>query len=247
MLTCICMNEWIVLLDFVVVWTFTFPSTFFWPNPLERFYLPFNNITGTIPSEIGDLSHLGMYRCGWTGEEAGRLAAYWGWWWWFIQLFSFLIIYPFFASCFDCVVRLQLTANQIEGTIPLEIAQLSTLVVLGLGRNQLSGSLPSALGGLKNLSKYHVRLIDVRLRIIRSPFSQNMFPLVITPISLRVATLGLEGNSFEGTLPTEFGQMVSLGKLCYWRRARITSSSPLLVHNTEWTDPSFFRPQNSWR
>lgn len=51
-------------------------------------------------------------------------------------------------------VRLELTSNQIKGTIPSELAQLSNLVLLGLGQNQVSGRIPGILGELKQLCEY---------------------------------------------------------------------------------------------
>ncbi len=49
-------------------------------------------------------------------------------------------------------MRLQLTNNAIEGYIPVELAFLTNLAVLGLGRNHLVGEIPSELGNLKHLS-----------------------------------------------------------------------------------------------
>ena len=58
--------------------------------------------------------------------------------------------------CFVPLVteRLQLTMNDLTGTIPSTIGLLTDLVVLGLGRNQLRGALPIVLGNLESLGKY---------------------------------------------------------------------------------------------
>lgn len=55
--------------------------------------------------------------------------------------------------CRNFTVRLQLTNNAIEGSIPVELGFLTNLGVLGLGRNHLVGEIPSELGNLKHLSK----------------------------------------------------------------------------------------------
>lgn len=58
--------------------------------------------------------------------------------------------------CFVPLVteRLQLTMNDLTGTIPSTIGLLTDLVVLGLGRNQFRGALPFVLGNLESLGKY---------------------------------------------------------------------------------------------
>lgn len=50
-----------------------------------------------------------------------------------------------------CVIYLDLSENQLTGTMPPELGNLSNLIVLSLGINQLSGNIPSELGNLNNL------------------------------------------------------------------------------------------------
>ena len=49
--------------------------------------------------------------------------------------------------------QLNLSANQLSGSIPSELGQLTNLTDLRLGRNYLSGPIPSALGNLTNLKR----------------------------------------------------------------------------------------------
>ena len=49
------------------------------------------------------------------------------------------------------VIELNLDSNQLTGTIPSSLGNLSELTSLFLHRNQLTGSLPSSLGGLSKL------------------------------------------------------------------------------------------------
>jgi hypothetical protein len=51
--------------------------------------------------------------------------------------------------------RLQLTENTIDGVIPVELSFLTHLVVLGLGRNNLVGEIPSDLGKIHSLGKLY--------------------------------------------------------------------------------------------
>ena len=48
---------------------------------------------------------------------------------------------------------LSLRENQLTGTIPTELVSLSNLTELSLGRNQLTGTIPTELGSLSNLQR----------------------------------------------------------------------------------------------
>ena len=50
------------------------------------------------------------------------------------------------------VIELRLSGNQLTGTIPAGLGNLSNLVYLSLHKNQLSGAIPAQLGDLANLA-----------------------------------------------------------------------------------------------
>ena len=58
--------------------------------------------------------------------------------------------------CNFFIERLQLTGNAIDGVIPVELSFLTNLLVLGLGRNNLVGEIPSELGNMHHLGKRYV-------------------------------------------------------------------------------------------
>jgi Leucine-rich repeat (LRR) protein len=99
------------------------------PNTTEL-YLHYNELTGEIPPEIGNLTNLTelrLYSNQLTGEippEIGNLTN---------------------------LEKLYLYKNQLTGSIPLEIGNLTNLNYLWLNDNQLTGSIPSEIGNLTNL------------------------------------------------------------------------------------------------
>ena len=86
-----------------------------------------NQLTGTIPPEIGNLTNLtylvlvGNQLTGEIPSEIGNLTN---------------------------LTSLQLFGNQLTGSIPPEIGNLTNLMGLGLGNNQLTGEIPESICNL---------------------------------------------------------------------------------------------------
>lgn len=91
---------------------------------------PLNQLTGSIPQELGDLSSLN-----WLSLAGNRLSG----------------TIPSQIGNLTSLTSLWLYSNQLTGPIPPEIGNLSSLTHLALSSNQLSGSIPSELGKLTNL------------------------------------------------------------------------------------------------
>ena len=103
--------------------------------------LPGNNLTGTLPAELGGLSNLTdlvLYNNGLTGEIPPELGG------------------------LSNLTGLFLHGNQLTGEIPPELGRLSNLWGLSLDSNQLTGEIPPELGGLSNLT--HLFLSNNQLR-----------------------------------------------------------------------------------
>ena len=99
----------------------------------------------------------------------------------------------------DRVIDLDLSENELNGTIPSELGNLIYLEYLYLSENQLSGTIPSALGILSNL-------IELSLR-------SNELTGTIPPELGRLANLEalyLWDNELSGTIPTELGNLTNL-------------------------------------
>jgi hypothetical protein len=113
-----------------------------------------SGLTGSIPSEIGNLTNLGylrLYNNQLTGEiplEIGNLSNLT-----YLNLGDNQLTgsIPSEIGNLTNLTGLWLYSNQLTGTIPPEIGNLTNLTVLGLSENQLTGSIPSEIGNLTNL------------------------------------------------------------------------------------------------
>ena len=98
------------------------------------------------------------------------------------------------------VTRVEMNRNNLQGSIPSAIGQLDMLQDLSLESNKLAGNLPNELGQIKTLT---------RLAIAYNQFTGSIpFHIIGELTNLRV--LGLQGNQFTGSIPSELGQLGNL-------------------------------------
>ncbi|MEQ9376180.1 MAG: FG-GAP-like repeat-containing protein [Imperialibacter sp.] len=100
------------------------------------------------------------------------------------------------------VTQVDLNTNNLVGTIPTSIGDLTALTNLNLGGNMLSGSLPTEIGTLTALVDF--QLWDNQL--------SGSLPTSIGNLT-NLTYLDLAPNQFSGTIPTEIGNLVNLGTL----------------------------------
>ena len=100
------------------------------------------------------------------------------------------------------VLDLGLSANNLSGSIPPELANLASLEHLVLNVNPLTGSIPPELGNLANL---------LTLRIWMNDLSGPIPPELGNLASLE--TLSIGGNNFTGSIPPELGNLANLEQL----------------------------------
>jgi len=159
---------------------------------LQMLYLHNNSLSGTLPSSLGNCSSLGMLSV-YLNRISGSLPESLG------QLGSLIYLWA--------------GENRLSGSIPRSFGQLTSLVELSLRSNSLSGSVPSEIGGILLLEKLvlHVNRLSGTMPATISKLAQlatltmsdnNMFgPLPSTfPSSLR--HLVLHRNFFSGVLPS---------------------------------------------
>ena len=150
----------------------------------------------TLPSEVGDLTHLEM-----------------------LDLFASQLsgpIPPQIGKLTNLRV-LDLSHNRFFGAIPPELGSLSSLEILNLSINDLSGSIPRELGNLAELQI---------LAIGSGPGRglTGMIPAELGRLS-NLTELYLYDNELTGAIPTELGELASLKKL-YLHDTNISGAIP---------------------
>ena len=171
-------------------------------NRVQKVLLPINNLTGTIPGVIGNLSHLTQLNLrsnqlsGTIPDEIEKLTS-----------LTMLRLYgnqltgsiPDGIENLVNLTELGLHFNQLSGTIPAGITSLTKLQSLKLSNNWLSGTVPSDIGNLTKLTWLS----------LNNDSLSGTIPASIGNLTL-LTGLELDGNSFSGTIPTQIGNLTSL-------------------------------------
>ncbi len=118
------------------------------------------------------------------------------------------------VTCGGSVTTLNLSSNNLNGTIPTEIGNLTSLVTLDLRSNSLSGGIPTEIGSLSLLQK-----LDLRNNSL-----SGSIPTSIDGMS-SLRSLYLVGNNLDGNIPTQLGGLSNLRTLSL-RRNRLVGSIP---------------------
>lgn len=161
-----------------------------------------NNLSGPLPSEIGNLTELtnlnlgGNPITGMIPVEIGNLVNLTS-----IQVFSGQLTGPLPDTIYSMtnLSTLWLYNNQLSGTLSPSIGDLTNLTALNLGLNDFSGPLPQEIWSLTNLN--FLRLDGNDLTGTVPPEFGNMTSL---------GTFLIGGNQLSGTIPPEIGNLSSM-------------------------------------
>jgi Leucine-rich repeat (LRR) protein len=146
-------------------------------------------ISGSIPTEIGELTQLEFLRLAFN-ELSGELPT---------EL----------AKCQE-LQEVAVGDNKLVGTLPAELGSLNKLLYLDLQNNKFIAPVSDELGGLQSLRKYANALSLCISMVIKcgltSAFSYE-------------ETLVLNDVNLGGSFPTVFSQMSSLSKLSNYKES----------------------------
>ena len=171
-----------------------------------RLVLRSNNLSGSIPREVGRLTrleNLQVLRNRLSGPIPLELAHLTGLR--RLNLFSNQLSGPIPRELGQLtnLELLHLDDNQLTGPIPPELGQLTALsTMLGLSQNQLTGPIPPELGRLTNLE---------RLQLSANQLSGPIPPELGQLTNLVFLTLAF--NQLTGPIPPELGQLTRLTSL----------------------------------
>ena len=172
---------------------------------LESLDLFGNQLAGSIPMELGDLDELVQ-----LGLEQNQLSG---------------SIPPEVANM-NSLERLYLGENELNGVIPPEIGNLTNLTHLSLHKNQLSGSIPPEIGNLSNLIGIWLYLTDISGNIPKEIkhltnltylyiFYTNLSGSIPPEIGMltNLENVYLYDNKLAGCIPKEIGNLFKLNTL----------------------------------
>ncbi|WP_281635416.1 leucine-rich repeat domain-containing protein [Flavobacterium marginilacus] len=189
-------------------WDFNTPVTAAWygitvsDGHVVRIFLNNNQLSGTIPPEIGKLTELkrltlvGNSITGTIPPEIGQLRQ--------LQILELHnnqltgVIPPEIGELTQ-LINLILSRNQLSGAIPAEIGQLTQLNSFDFGSNRLSGIIPATIGQLTNLKSINIWYNQL----------SGTIPAEIGQLA-KLQQIILYGNQLSGTLPATIGQLTEL-------------------------------------
>lgn len=117
------------------------------------------------------------------------------------------------------VISLSMSSNNVVGTIPVQLGNLTNLQWLSLQNNQLSGGIPTEISNLTNLRS---------LNLTNNQLSGSI-PVELGNLS-SLQFLVLRGNQLSGSIPAQLGDLSSLQELTL-NDNQLSGSIPVEVGN----------------
>ena len=176
-----------------------------------------NQLTGSIPSELGNLTNL-QYMSLWENQLTGPIPPELGQ---LTKLYSLGLGHnqltgeiPPELGQLTGLEDLSFAVNQLTGPIPHQLGQLTKLTSLQLQYNQLTGSIPTELGNLQGLT-----FLSLRDNLLTGPIPSQLGQLT------KLEELFLDSNLLTGEIPPELGQLTKLKRL-FLDSNRLTGEIP---------------------
>ncbi len=121
---------------------------------LETLALNVNQLTEAIPAQLGNLTNLEILALGHnqlTGTIPAQLGNLTNSEWWTLDSNELSGTIPAELGALTNLEMLDLSSNKLTGTIPAQLGTLTNLLSLNLRENQLTGTIPAELGSMTNL------------------------------------------------------------------------------------------------
>ena len=191
---------------------------------LTALNLPYNKLTGQIPPDLGrldDLTELNLFNNTLSGSIPSQLGG-------LSRLEQLMLaankltgFIPTELGLLSNLSSLNVFNNMLTGPVPAEIGQLITLEELILGKNKLIGGIPPELGNLFNLNS--LDLSENRL--------SGYLPVELFSLN-RLELLTLNRNNLQGGIPAELGRLAALSGLSLAHN-RLTGEIPAALWNLQ--------------
>ncbi|MCF8359092.1 MAG: T9SS type A sorting domain-containing protein [Prolixibacteraceae bacterium] len=188
---------------------------------VTKIWMERNNVTGQLPTEIGDLTALDSLNLGNNDINFTLPVELW-------NLTEMQVLYLYNNSFSDTmpaqigyltkIKKLSLAGNELSGDIPPQIGLLTDLENLNFGGNLLSGDIPPEIGNLTKLE--YCFLNENQLTSIPSEIGN----------CTNLANLYLQRNQISSPLPPEIGQCTHLVNLVM-EQNQISGSIPAEIGN----------------
>ena len=213
---------------------------------VEEISLEHNNLSGQIPSELGNLTNLDYLYLD-SNQLTGTIPPELG------ALTNLVILYLDYNQLTGTIPPglgnltnledLYLNYNQLTGAIPPELGALTNLEILYLDSNQLTGAIPSELGNLTNLDYLYLdsnqltgtippelgNLSDLRQLYLHENELTGEIPSVLGNL-VNLRDLWLNDNRLTGTIPSELGNLSDLRQM-YLHENELTGEVPSALGN----------------
>jgi hypothetical protein len=188
---------------------------------LQTLYLFSNQLTGSIPTSIGNLTQLrslnlnSNHLSGSIPTSIGNLTN-------LVQLFiggnQLTGSLPHEIGLLTNVQSLAINTNQLSGALPSEIGNMTNVRTIDIDQNQFSGPIPATIANLSHLSEFYAR--------------QNALSGSIPDLSglQSLQLLYLPNNALTGSIPSSLGNLTNLRQLALGGN-QLTGSVPSSLGN----------------
>lgn len=184
-----------------------------------------NNLTGTLPNEIGNfekLTHLDLYNNNLSGEIPNSLENLHNLEWLKLSRNNFSGNIPTEITRLFKIEHLMLSNNKLSGEIPTLVRNLKKLTYLSFSENLLSGEIPIRMDELTQLIDLHLDNNKLTGEIPAQIGNLNLLFLSLNnneltgeiPVQISNLTnlidLRLNDNNFSGKLPSDISNLKQL-------------------------------------